>query len=441
MTTKQIKPRSNNSAKRQKQQIPHYKRQTRRPPNMPLPRTFSDTKRRTTLQPVVEEDDFEDDNDDILSMLERKKPTVRPKSASSAETKRPRSASRSGSSSITPTPTLAASSSKQLDSLILDQIKALNNDVQQILDKQHQISAEQTDDIDAKLENHSSNLSAALLDSQTSIISRISSSQTEVAALCQGIEQLHTWAESTDNQSGDLSESIETLTTSVVKHNEDLVDLTAALKTSLKAQKTSSAEQKESLSSLKRESKENKSLLEEMWASYEKDSLLLRKEQESLLAQKEKILQDRILLEQAEALFEQRKLAAKENIDYANEMMRAMKETEAKVSSEMERLAQLSEFVVHKNSEAEEKLAEAQRLSKQLTEWQGVIGSEHDAVLRLKREVEGDRMKLSRDRVTLLKSKPSNNIARNPLGRSTKVNLMNDFSLTNAEGLRRRLIS
>mmetsp|Transcript_12494 Transcript_12494/g.21192 ORF Transcript_12494/g.21192 Transcript_12494/m.21192 type:complete len:419 (+) Transcript_12494:176-1432(+) len=407
---------------------------------MPLPRTFSDTKRRTTLQPVVEEDDFEDDNDDILSMLERETPTARPKSASSAASNRPKSASRSGSSSITPNPNSAASSSKQLDYIILDQIRALNNDVQQILNKQHQISAEQTDAIDVKLQNHSCNLSAALLDSQTSIISRISSSQNEVTALCQGIEQLQTWAEST-HKSGDLSESIELLTTSVVKHNEDLVDLTAALKTSLKAQKTSSAEQKESLSCLKRESKENKLVLEEMWASYEKDSLLLRKEQESLLAQKEKILQDRILLEQAEALFEQRKLAAKDNIDYANEMMRAMKETEAKVSSEMERLAQLSEFVVHKNSEAEEKLAEAQRLSKQLTEWQGVIGSEHDAVLRLKREVEGDRMKLSRDRVTLLKSKPSNNIAPNPLGRSTKVNLMNDFSLTKPEDLRRRLTS
>eukprot|EP00984_Skeletonema_dohrnii_P009607 scaffold3677_cov94-Skeletonema_dohrnii-CCMP3373.AAC.1 len=409
---------------------------------MPLPRTFSDTKRRTTLQPVVEEDDFEDDNDDILSMLEREKPTARPSSAAST---RPKSASRSGSSSGTPSHnsqtskgTAASSSSKQLENAVLSQLKELNNDVQQILDKQNQIAAN-TDDIDVKFENHSSNLSAALLDSQTSIISRISSSQTEVAALCQGIEQLQTWAESTQNQSGDLSKSIETLTTSVAKHNEDLVDLTAAFKAALKAQKTSSAEQKEILNSLKRESKENKSLLEEMWASYEKDSLLLRKEQESLLAEKEKILQDRILLEQAEALFEQRKLAAKDEIDYSNEMMRTMKETEAKMSTEMERLAQLSEFVVHKNAEAEEKLAEAQRLSKQLNEWQGVIGSEHDAVLRLKREVEDDRMKLSRDRVTLLKNKP--NLLQHPLGRKTKVNLMNDFSLTKPEDLRRRWTS
>ena len=121
-------------------------------------------------------------------------------------------------------------------------------------------------------------------------------------------------------------------------------------------------------------------------------------------------------------------------------MVRTMKETEAKVSSEMERLAQLSEYVAQKNSEAEEKLAEAQRLSDELREWQGVIGSEHDAAVRLKQEVEDDRMKLSRDRLSLLKSKPSN-LPRNPLQRSTKVNLMNDFSLTKSVHIRHRLSS
>ncbi len=120
--------------------------------------------------------------------------------------------------------------------------------------------------------------------------------------------------------------------------------------------------------------------------------------------------------------------------------MRTMKETEAKVSSEMERLVELSEFVVRKNSEAEEKLAEAQRLSKQLQEWQGAIAKDHDDVQRLKQEVEDDRLRLSRDRVSLLKSKPSN-LTRNPLGRSTRVNLMNDFSLTKQEDLRRHLSS
>ena len=181
--------------------------------------------------------------------------------------------------------------------------------MQQILDKQQQLSAAQTDLIDGKLEDHSSNVSAALLESQTSIMSRISTSQSEVAALCRGIAQLKDWVGSTQNHSGNLSESIESMLESVAKHNEDLVDLTAAFKTAMKAQQTSSREQKESLNDLKKESNENRSLLEEMWALYEKDSMLLRKEQEALLVEKEKLLQDRILLENAEALFEQRKVS------------------------------------------------------------------------------------------------------------------------------------
>ena len=278
---------------------------------MPLPRPFSsDTKRRTPLHPVAEEDEFEDDNDDILSMLEKKTPTVRPKSASLVERKSSKTNLPTSKSDTTISgKQLDCFSNKQLDSMILDQLKGLNNDVQQILDKQQQLSAAQTDVMDGKLEHHSSTLSTALLNSQTSIISRISKSQSEVAALCQGIVQLKDWVESTKNHSGNLSESIESLVTSVAKHNEDLVDLTAAFKTAMKAQKTNSREQKESLNDLKKESNENRSLLEEMWASYEKDSMLLRKEQEALHAEKEKLLQERIQLEQAEALFEQRKVS------------------------------------------------------------------------------------------------------------------------------------
>lgn len=269
---------------------------------MPLPRTFTSEKRRTPLHPVAEEDEFEDDNDDILSMLEKKTPTVRPKSASLVERK-------SSKTNLSTSKSDTIISSKQLDSKLLDQLKGLNNDVQQILDKQQQLSTAQTDVIGAKLEHHSSNLSTALLESQTSIITRISNSQSEVATLCQGIAQLKDWVESSQNHSGDLSESIESLVASVAKHNEDLVDLTAAFKTAMKAQKASSREQNESLNDLKKESNENRSFLEEMWASYEKNSMQLRKEEEALHAEKEKLLQERIQLEQEEALFEQRKVS------------------------------------------------------------------------------------------------------------------------------------
>ena len=46
-------------------------------------------------------------------------------------------------------------------------------------------------------------------------------------------------------------------------------------------------------------------LLDEIRASYEKDSLLLRQEEQDLLVEKEKFAKEK-------ALFEQRKLAAKE---------------------------------------------------------------------------------------------------------------------------------
>lgn len=273
---------------------------------MPLPRKYA-----SPLYTVSEESgDFEHDQDDILSMLEKKNPTSRPKSATSsslAETERSKGMSRIGSSETTKynfqtSNNDNAASSKQLETVLV-QLKHLNNDVQQI----HQMSAEQADVIGVKLENYYSNLdesiSTALLDSQTSIISRISTSQSKVSDLCRGIEQLKNWAESTHHRSGNLSELIESLLSSVTKHNEDLVYLTASFKIASKTQ----MEQKESLNSLKRVSIENKSLLEDMWASYEKDSLLLRKEQEAMLAEKEKMAQARISFEKAEALFEQRK--------------------------------------------------------------------------------------------------------------------------------------
>ncbi len=280
--------------------LPNQRGQSRvKEANMPLPRTSfgSDTKRRSPLYPVAEEDD-ESDNDDILSLLENKtKPTTRPKSASLAEPKRHAKTN----SDIT------FSSNKQFDSsVIMDQLKGLSNDVQSILDKQQQLSANQSD-VDAKLVEQS----GALTNFQSSIISGISASQSEVAALCQGIAQLKNWLESNNNNHDDdnLTDSIKLLMRSVAKHNENLTNLTTSFKNALKAQTSSSVEQKESLDSLKRESIENRSLLEEMWAKFEKDAQLLRKEQEALLAEKEKISQDRIRFEQEEALLEQRKVS------------------------------------------------------------------------------------------------------------------------------------
>lgn len=138
-----------------------------------------------------------------------------------------------------------------------------------------------------------------------------------------------------------------------------------------------------------RVSTESKMLLDEIQTSYEKDSRRTRIALETEKFAKEK------------ALFEQRKLAAKDKIEYAEAMMKTVKKAEQKVSEDCKRLVQLSEFVVSKNKEADEKLAEALRLSTQLEEWQGAIANDNEAVQKLKQRLEDDRMKLSRDPVSV----------------------------------------
>jgi len=252
---------------------------------------------------------------------------------------------------------VADTTSKHLET-VLDELKYLGNDVQLLLDRQQQFSDEQVDVLDTKFDKHYSSIQSEL---NTSITSGISKSQSDLSALCAGIEQLKNFVESTYHRSGTLSESIESLVASVTKHGEDLVDLTAAFKAVAKAQRTSNLEQKEELTCVKRVSTESKMLLDEIRTSYEKDSLLLRQEEQDLLVEKEKFAKEK-------ALFEQRKLAAKDEIEYADAMMKTVKEAEQKVSEDCKRLVQLSEFVVSKNKEADEKLAEALRLSTQLEE-------------------------------------------------------------------------
>ena len=206
---------------------------------MPLPRSFaSDAKRsRTPLQPVVEEDElFENEDDDILAMLERKPTQVN------------------------------GSNSKQLSDELLMQLNK-------------------------SLEHLTSNLKRTILDSQNSIVSRISTGQNE---------QLK------DHVS---KKAIESLMDSVAQHNEELVNLTTVFKTAMKKQESISTDQRERLSNLECVSNENKSILEDMLAAYERDSMMMRKEQEELLVAKEGISRDRRELEKAEALFEQRRVS------------------------------------------------------------------------------------------------------------------------------------
>ena len=63
----------------------------------------------------------------------------------------------------------------------------------------------------------------------------------------------------------------------------------------------------------------------------------------------ENIAMERKQLERSKALFEQRKIAAREEIENADEITAVIREAESRTKNEMERLVQLSEYVMQKD--------------------------------------------------------------------------------------------
>ena len=98
---------------------------------------------------------------------------------------------------------VADTTSKDLET-VLDELKCLGNDVQLLLDRQQQFSDKQVAVLDTKFDKHYSSIRSEL---NTSITSGISKSQSDLSALCAGIEQLKNFVESTYHRSGTLSES------------------------------------------------------------------------------------------------------------------------------------------------------------------------------------------------------------------------------------------
>jgi hypothetical protein len=106
-------------------------------------------------------------------------------------------------------------------------------------------------------------------------------------------------------------------------------------------------------------------------------------------------------LENKEALFEQRKLSAKEEIETADKKMTALRGAEARLNEEAERIESLSEYVRQKDVYAQNKLDQAQELHMKAREMD-VSFEDEENQRRLTSET---RMSLARERVTMLKEK------------------------------------
>ena len=126
-------------------------------------------------------------------------------------------------------------------------------------------------------------------------------------------------------------------------------------------------------------------------------------------------------LERSEALFEQRKMAAREEIENAEEI-------EARIDDKTERLIQLSEYVKRKDEEAQEKLDQAEENKRNVED-----------VDRQRMELSKNRMRLARDQVAFLKerSRVKENIVSHHHGMTAHST---DFGLLQSS-LRRPLIS
>lgn len=110
-------------------------------------------------------------------------------------------------------------------------------------------------------------------------------------------------------------------------------------------------------------------------------------------------------LERSEALFEQRKLAASEDIENAEKMMSMIRAAEAKLNSEMERLVHLSDYVREKDIKAQEQIEHARELTNKLLEIDVSRDEFFENAEKNQQEMSESRMIIARERVAMLKER------------------------------------
>ena len=155
----------------------------------------------------------------------------------------------------------------------------------------------------------------------------------------------------------------------------------------------------------------------------------------------DKLARERQQLEKSEALFEQRKIAARDDIDNADKIMSSIREAEARLNDEMERLSTLSEYVRQKDAEAQEKLEYAEELALRLNEMDRSIKHEAEIAEKQRQEISENRMNLARERVNLLKARRGSDIHINSaLVCSSSSRSYNELGLMQPD-IRRALVS
>ena len=288
--------------------------------------------------------------DDVLDLLSKARPS------SSSSSKKTRSESSANKASKQPTSTSST--------FISDQIGTLSKSV---LELQHKLQDDET---------------------SKTILQRLSANEANMSTVLTGMQQMQLQMTSFDVELKQIN----------ANHKEALLSLKVSAENERKVLQTQMNNVKSSAA--------------DQQSAYEKEIELLNKEidefeidKQDMFMEKEKLNKERKDIEKSEALLEQRKIAAQDDIDHAERAMSSLQNTESKLRDEMARLSELSEHVRQKDIEAQDKLNRAEQLESALHEKVISLKQEAENIKKQRQEIAEQRMDLTRERVSLLKER------------------------------------
>ena len=231
---------------------------------------------------------------------------------------------------------------------------------------------------------------------QSDILEQMSSSQEDIRAIRQDLKQLQGLLVS--KSKGDELSRLQFLVDGIHSLSEEVRSSYVQYRESLSTLKTLAENERKALQG---QISNERLLAATQRDSYEEKISKLMEDKALFDIDKEKLDRGQRQLERSEALFEQRKIAAREEIETADTLMNAIRCAESRLNDEMERLNDLRNYVKQKDDEATMKLQQAQELSKKARDMEATF---EDTEYQ-RQELAKSKMSLVQERVSMLKDR------------------------------------
>jgi len=231
---------------------------------------------------------------------------------------------------------------------------------------------------------------------QRDILEQMSSSQEDIRAIRHDLKQLQGLLVS--KSKGDELSRLQFLVDGMHSLSEEVRSSYVQYRESLSTLKTLAENERKALQG---QISNERLLAATQRDSYEEKISKLMEEKALFDIDKEKLDRGQRQLERSEALFEQRKIAAREEIETADTLMNAIRCAESRLNDEMERLNDLRNYVKQKDDEATMKLQQAQELSKKARDMEATF---EDTEYQ-RQELAKSKMSLVQERVSMLKDR------------------------------------